>query len=331
MNSKSSKSIAQFASISPEISLGQYRMMVLIREFEEHVRRLARGAMVPGLAHLCAGQEATAVGVCSALRKDDYIASSHRGHGHCLAKGADPGRLMAEILGRSTGYCGGRSGSMHVSDPDTGNLGTNGIVGGGMPLATGAAFSAKTRNTDQVAVCFFGDGALNQGLLHEVMNMAAIWTLPVIYVCENNGYGEFTAIEDVTAGKSLTARGEVFDIPSEMIDGMDVTLVHDAALRAVARARLGQGPSFIICNTYRYGGHHVGDGQEYKDSEEMEAWRARDPIVRLAGQLLSDGISSEEMIGAIHAEVEAELAAVVREARAAPEPQSRDLRTYVFA
>ena len=259
--------------------------MQLIRAFEEQVRNLSSGGAVPGLVHLCAGQEAVAVGVCALLRPQDVIASNHRGHGHCLAKGADVNGLMAEIMGRRTGYGHGRAGSLHMFDAVNGNLGTNGIVGGGIPLAAGAALSAKRRGRGEVAACFFGDGALNQGLLFEVMNMAAIWRLPVLFVCENNGYGEFTAMADVTAGKDPVKRGAVFDIASEAVDGMDVLAVRAAATRAIARARGGDGPGFLVCTTYRYGGHHVGDKQDYKDAEEANAWLRKDPIARLARRL----------------------------------------------
>jgi acetoin:2,6-dichlorophenolindophenol oxidoreductase subunit alpha len=311
--------------------LAIYRSMLLIRQFEEQVRRLAAAGAVPGLVHLCAGQEATAVGVCAALAPDDVIASSHRGHGHCLAKGADPARLMAEILGRQAGYCRGRSGSLHVSDAANFNLGTNGIVGGGVPLATGAALSAKVRGTGQVAVCFFGDGALNQGIVFEAMNMAAIWALPVLFVCENNGYGEYTAIADVAAGASLTGRGTVFDIPSPMIDGMDVVAVHDAAVAAVARARSGGGPSFLVCNTWRYGGHHAGDKQGYKDREEVAAWEAKDPILRLARELTQAGIADQTALDDIARSIDVEVKTAVDFAKASPEPDVADLRSQVFA
>ncbi len=222
---------------SAEEALRLLRRMQLIRAFEEQVRSLYSGGAIPGLVHLCAGQEAVAVGVCSLLGADDMIASNHRGHGHCLAKGADVARLMAEVMGRRTGYGLGRSGTLHVFDAANGNLGTTGIVGGGIPLAAGAALSAKRRGHGQMAVAFFGDGALNQGLLFEVMNMAAIWRLPVLFVCENNGFGEFTAIEDVTAGPDPIARGLAFGIPSETVDGMDVLAVRAAAQRALERAR----------------------------------------------------------------------------------------------
>lgn len=299
--------------------------MDLIRRFEEQVRSMSQGGLVPGLVHLCAGQEATNAGTCLHLRKDDLIASHHRGHGHCLAKGTPPDLLMAEILGRSPGLSRGRGGSMHVFDRANGVLGTNGIVGGGIPLAAGAALSARTRGTDQIAVAYFGDGALNQGLVPECMNMAAIWSLPVVFVCENNGFGEYTAIEDVTAGASLLARGEVFDIPSREVDGMDVLAVGEAFVEAVARARAGGGPSFLLCNTYRYGGHHAGDKQDYKDAEEVRLWRERDPILRLRRHLLEAGLADPQELDAIEAATAAEVRAAAAFAKGAPEPRGADL------
>ncbi len=304
------------------------RSMMLIRSFEERVRRLFAAGLLPGLVHLCSGQEAVAVGVCSALRQSDVIASNHRGHGHCIAKGARIDRLLAELMGRVDGYGLGRGGSLHVFDRENGNLGTNGIVGGGIPLAAGAALSAKRRGGGDVAACFFGDGALNQGLFFEVLNMAAIWRLPALFVCENNGYGEFTASEDVTAGRML-ARGQVFDIPSEAIDGMDVLAVQAAAKRAVARARGGEGPSFLVCTTYRYGGHHAGDRQDYKDAEEAKAWQRKDPIQRLARQLEHANLVSADRIVALAAEVEAEVDAAVEFARASALPHPEQLRMHV--
>jgi acetoin:2,6-dichlorophenolindophenol oxidoreductase subunit alpha len=238
---------------------------------------------------------------------------------------------MAEIMGRRSGYGLGRGGSLHVFDATNGNLGTNGIVGGGIPLAAGAGLSAKRCGRGDVSVCFFGDGALNQGLLFEVMNMAAIWRLPVIFVCENNGYGEFTASEDVTAGGDPRARGAVFGIPSDTVDGMDVVRVRAAADQAVARARNGGGPSFLICTTYRYGGHHVGDKQDYKDSEEAQAWLAKDPIERLAGQLRRRGLMRAEELAALEREVEDETRVAVEFARAEPLPVPGDLEAYLYA
>ena len=307
------------------------RRMQLIRAFEKQVHTLVLGGVVPGLAHLCSGQEAVAVGVCADLRPTDVIASNHRGHGHCLAKGGQVNRLMAEVMGRRSGYGLGRGGSLHMFDPANGNLGTNGIVGGGIPLAAGAALTAKRRGNGDVAACFFGDGALNQGLLFEVMNMAAIWRLPALFVCENNGYGEFTASEDVTAGRDPLGRGRVFDMPAELVDGMDVLAVRTAASHAVARARAGEGPSFLVCTTYRYGGHHVADKQDYKDAEEARAWRQKDPILRLSRRLQEQGLASAEQIAAQEAEVEAEVRTAVEAGKAADLPGSGDLRSFLYA
>jgi pyruvate dehydrogenase E1 component alpha subunit len=311
-------------------ALALLRRMMLIRAFEERARSLFAGGQIPGLVHLCSGQEAVAVGVCSALRQSDFIASNHRGHGHCIAKGARLDRLMAELMGRRDGYGRGRGGSLHVFDPANGNLGTNGIVGGGIPLAAGAALSAQRLGRDDVAVCFFGDGALNQGLFFEVMNMAAVWRLPVLFVCENNGYGEFTASEDVTAGR-LLARGEVFGVPSEAIDGMDVLAVRAATDRAVARARAGGGPAFLACTTYRYSGHHAGDKQDYKSAAEVDEWRQKDPIVRFGRRLEDDGLTSSERIAGLAAEVAAEVSAAVEFSRASPLPDGADLAVDLHA
>ncbi len=310
--------------------LSMHRTMLLIRHFEEAVRGRAASGGVPGLVHLCAGQEATNTGVIAALEPRDYIASHHRGHGHCLAKGAPVEGLMAEILGRETGMCGGRSGSMHVIDLVRNNLGTNGIVGGGIPLACGAALAARARGVDDVCVCFFGDGALNQGLLHECMNMAAIWKLAVVFVCENNGYGEFTAIDDVTAGPSMAARGEVFGIESAVVDGMDVHAVHTAMSKAVGKARAGGGPSFLICNTWRFGGHHVGDKQEYKDDAETRLWRARDPIPKSAAAILEAGFATADELANMESMISAEIKSVVEKVRAANEPAPVRLLEHVY-
>jgi TPP-dependent pyruvate/acetoin dehydrogenase alpha subunit len=326
-------SIASSAALLPPVedALQLLRRMQLIRTFEEQVRNLYSGGAIPGLVHLCAGQEAVAVGVCSLLSAQDMIASNHRGHGHCLAKGADVGRLMAEVMGRRTGYSLGRSGTLHIFDAANGNLGTTGIVGGGIPLAAGAALSAKRRGRGEVAACFFGDGALNQGLLFEVMNMAAIWRLPVVFVCENNGFGEFTAIEDVTAGPDPIARGVAFGIPSETVDGMDVLAVRAAAQRALDRARDGDGPSFLVCMTYRYGGHHVGDKQAYKDAKDVAAWRLKDPIERLGRQLQDAGVATPTTIAALKLDIDEEVRAAIDHAKAAPFPAADDLGTHLYA
>src|SRR5215204_1002691 len=245
-------------NIGKEKLLRLYERMVAIRLFEERVNDLYTRALMPGLAHLYIGEEAIAVGICEALRSDDYITSTHRGHGHCLAKGASPDLMFAELLGKEIGYCKGKGGSMHIADPGTGNLGANAIVGGSAGIAAGAAFSSKYLKNGRVAVCFFGEGALGQGLLYESMNLAQLWKLPVIFVCENNGYNEYTHFSESTAGE-VGARAAAFGIANETIDGQNVREVYTAAAKYIARARQGDGPAFIECKTYRYHGHHVGD------------------------------------------------------------------------
>src|SRR5262245_18932864 len=225
---------------------------------------------MPGLAHLYIGEEAIAVGVCEALRRDDYITSTHRGHGHCLAKGASPDRMFAELLGKEAGYCKGKGGSMHIADPSTGNLGANAIVGGSAGIATGAAYASKYLKQDRVAVCFFGEGALGQGLLYEAMNLAQLWSLPVVYVCENNLYNEYTHVAETTAGE-IVSRPAAFGMTAASVDSEDVRAVYGAALPLVERARRGEGPAFLVCNTYRFRGHHVGDvSRDYYRSKQEE-------------------------------------------------------------
>src|SRR5437879_10608560 len=245
-------------TLKAEQWLRMYRRMVMIREFEEQVNELYTRALMPGLAHLYIGEEGVAVGICEALTNKDYVTSTHRGHGHCLAKGATPDRMFAELLGKEAGYCRGKGGSMHIADPATGNLGANAIVGGSAGIATGAALSSKRLGTGKVAVCFFGEGALGQGVLYEVMNLAALWRLPVIYVCENNLYTEYTHYSETTAGDIL-ARGTAFGVHAEGVDGQDVRAVYGTGHRTEGRARRGEGPALLLCNTYRYTGHHVGD------------------------------------------------------------------------
>ncbi|HZS32054.1 MAG TPA: thiamine pyrophosphate-dependent dehydrogenase E1 component subunit alpha [Methylomirabilota bacterium] len=315
-----------------EQNLHFYRQMAKIRAFEEQVNELYKGAKMPGLAHLYVGEEAVAVGVCEALRRDDYITSTHRGHGHCLAKGAAVDRMFAELLGKATGYCRGKGGSMHIADPETGNLGANAIVGGSAGIATGAALSARMRGSDQVAVCFFGDGALGQGLLYEAMNMAALWALPVLYVCENNLYGEYTPGAETIAGEIL-ARARAFGIHAESVDGQDVQLVHATTRRLVERARRGGGPAFLECKTYRYYGHHVGDvNREYRTREEEREWMTQhDPLQTLAGRLLARGLVDEEVFARIQADVRAEVERGVQSALAAPYPDPSEVDQDVYA
>ena len=313
--------------------LRMYRGMEMIRLFEEQVNELYTRAVMPGLAHLYIGEEAVAVGICEALHRDDYITSTHRGHGHCLAKGASPDRMFAELLGKEAGYCKGKGGSMHIADPASGNLGANAIVGGSAGIATGAAFSAKYRGTKQVAVCFFGEGALGQGLLYEVMNLARLWTLPVIYVCENNMYNEYTHFSETTSGEIL-ARPAAFGIPAESVDGQDIRAVHIAASRMVEQARKGKGPSFLLCNTYRYHGHHVGDvsREYYRAKQEEVQWRAeRDPIRVLSGWLLGEGIATQSQLDDIDSQAKSEIDAAVAFALQAPYPGTDRVGEDVYA
>jgi len=315
-----------------EQDLHMYRQMAKIRAFEEQVHELYKSAKMPGLAHLYVGEEGVAVGVCEALRRDDVITSTHRGHGHCLAKGASVNRMFAELLGKESGYCRGKGGSMHIADPDTGNLGANAIVGGSAGIATGAALSAKMRKTDQVAVCFFGDGALGQGLLYESMNMAALWKLPVIYVCENNLYGEYTPCGETVAGE-IVARARAFGIHAETVDGQDVQLVNRTMRRLVERARRGEGPAFLECKTYRYYGHHVGDvNREYRTRDEEREWMTeRDPLLTLAGRLTGQRLADAAVFERIQNDVKAEIDAGVQYALAAAYPEASEVDEDVYA
>src|SRR5262244_3177458 len=317
----------------PQQCLRMYRQMVMIRLFEEQVNDLYTRALMPGLAHLYIGEEAVAVGVCEALRRDDFITSTHRGHGHCLAKGASVNRMFAELLGKESGYCRGKGGSMHIADPETGNLGANAIVGGSAGIATGAALSAKRLGTGQVAVCFFGDGALGQGLLYEVMNMSALWKLPVIYVCENNLYNEYTHNSETIAGDMLK-RAAGFGVEGRSIDGQDVKTVYATAKEIVERVRSGAGPAFLVCQTYRFLGHHVGDvsREYYRSKQEEQMWKTqRDPITLLADWLLKEKLADRAQLDGIQKEVKAEVDRAVQFATAAPYPSSDKVDQDVYA
>ena len=310
-----------------------YRKMVGIRLFEEKVNDLYIRALMPGLAHLYIGEEAVAVGVCEALTSEDYITSTHRGHGHCLAKGAALDRMFAELLGKEAGYCKGKGGSMHIADPDTGNLGANAIVGGSAGIATGAALSAERMKTGQVAVCFFGDGAMGQGLLYEVMNMAALWKLPVIYICENNLYNEYTHNSETLAGDILT-RAAGFGVPGETVDGQDVRKVYETAKAIVDRVRAGQGPAFLVCNTYRFMGHHVGDvnREYYRPKKEEQMWKTeRDPVKLFADWLTAQNLADRARLDQIQAEVQSEVDKAVEFAVAAPYPNADKVDQDVYA
>ncbi len=313
--------------------LDMYRQMAAIRSFETHVNDLYTHALMPGLAHLYIGEEAVAVGVCSVLRPDDYITSTHRGHGHCLAKGAAPNRMFAELLGKAPGYCRGKGGSMHIADPKTGNLGANGIVGGGVGIATGAAFSAKHLGNGRVSVSFFGDGALAQGLLYEVMNMAQLWKLPVIYVCEYNQYAQFTRSTEVLAG-DVPARATALGMLAERVDGQDVRAVYTVAKRLIDRAREGGGPAFLFCNTYRHRGHHVGDLNRdyYRSKEEEHLWLTEhDPIKNHGAWLVEQGLAESGLLKQIETEVENEMQAAVEFALAAPFPSLDEVEKDIYA
>ena len=325
--------IVSGTAVAPELALEMYRRMTLIRLFEEQANELYRSALMPGLAHLYIGEEAVAVGVCSALRRDDWITSTHRGHGHCLAKGAEPGRMFAELLGKEEGYCRGKGGSMHIADHENGNLGANAIVGGSAGIATGAALSAKRRGTDQVAVCFFGEGALGQGLVYEVMNLASLWSLPVVYVCENNLYNEYTHYLETTAGDIL-ARPRAFGIETREVDGQDVRAVYATTAELVERARAGEGPAFLLANTYRYHGHHVGDVDRsyYRTKEEEQLWRVERDALALAGSWLEEQkLASAADLKRVEDEARAEIEQGVAFAIDAPFPDPSQVTEDVYA
>ncbi len=314
----------------PPDLLELYRIMVRIRRVEERLEELFRNGEAYGSLHLCIGQEATAAGACAALRRDDYITCTYRGHGATLAKGTSARAVIAELLGRETGCCRGRSGSMLLTDLSVGNLGGTGIVGAGIPIAVGAALGAKLAGTDRVALAFFGDGATNQGTFHEAANMAALWKLPCILFCENNQYAEMTPIRREASIERLADRGCAYGIPGVVVDGNDVEAVYDVTAQAVNRARKGEGPTLIEGITYRLTGHMFGDTQSYRSKEEVESWRVRDPLRRAAQQLRERGVEAEAMTR-VEQEVEREIGEAVAFARASPEPKGEDATRYVYA
>jgi acetoin:2,6-dichlorophenolindophenol oxidoreductase subunit alpha len=299
--------------------LEAYGRMYLIRRFENEMHRLFLAGEVHGTTHLSAGQEAVAVGVCLALRPDDYVAGTYRGHGHALAKGTPPTPLLAEMLGRVSGVCGGRAGSMNVVDLEHGLIGCYGIVGGSIAAALGAALSSKREG--RVAVAFFGDGAVNQAYFHECLNMARVFLLPVVFVCENNFYGEFTPMASVTAGSDIAGRARAYDMPSEVVNGNDVWAVHAAALGAVERARSGGGPTLLECQTYRHYGHSKSDPARYRPKAEVEEWVARDPLKLARARLLEEGVT-EEQIAVVEEKASAEIDQAAADALAAPYPDA---------
>lgn len=310
-----------------------YETMFKTRRFEEETFEFYKKGMMAGLAHLYMGEEAVAAGVCAALKEDDYIGSTHRGHGHLVARGADLNRMMAEILGKETGYSHGKGGSMHIMAMDKGILGANGIVGGEIPIATGAAYTIKYKGTDQVAVSFMGDSATNEGTFHESLNMAAAWDLPCIYVIENNLYGISVDIRDVTNTPDLAVRAKAYDIPGVVVDGMDVTAVYEAAVKAVKRAREGKGPTLIECKTYRWQGHHVGDPATYrkrKSETEKEDWMARCPVATLRKEMIESGKAKEAEIEKLESQIEEQIQEAVQFAADSPYPEASEAFTDVF-
>jgi pyruvate dehydrogenase E1 component alpha subunit len=306
-------------------------VMVRIRTFEERVVKEFAAGNIPGAAHLYAGEEAVAAGACANLRPDDYIISTHRGHGHLIAKGGKTERMMAELYGKKTGYNKGKGGSMHIADMEIGILGANAIVGAGIPIAGGAALSAKMRGTGQVIICFMGDGATNTGRFHEGVNLAAIWNLPVVYVIENNIYAESTSISAVCKLTNLSDRAIAYGIPGKTVDGNDVLAVYEAVGEAVARARKGQGPTLIECKTYRHYGHFQGDPQTYKTKEEVEEWMKKDPIPRFRKHLISTGVLSEKDADKIAQEMREEIEKAVKFAQESPYPAPEEALEDVYA
>jgi TPP-dependent pyruvate/acetoin dehydrogenase alpha subunit len=309
-----------------ELAKQFYTVMYRTRRFEEEVFEFYKRGLMPGLAHLYLGEEAVATGACATLRDDDYIGSTHRGHGHLVARGADLNRMMAEILGKETGYSKGKGGSMHIMAMDKGILGANGIVGGEIPIAAGAAYSAVLRGTDQVTLAFFGDSASNEGTFHETLNMAAAWNLPIVFIIENNLFGISVDIRRVTKEHDLYKRAVGYGIPGEAVDGNDVYAVYDAVKKAVERARKGEGPSLIECKTYRWQGHHVGDPGEYRAPEELAAWKAREPLIVFKEK----GVLTDAEIAAIEESVNKEIAEACKFAEESPYPEESEAFSDVF-
>jgi pyruvate dehydrogenase E1 component alpha subunit len=313
--------------------LQMYRNMLRIRRFEERLAEESARGNIPGLLHLYVGEEAVAVGACSALRKEDYITSTHRGHGHCIAKGGELRKMMAELFAKETGYCKGRGGSMHIAAPDIGIVGCSGIAGAGIPIAAGVGLSSKLRKTDQVCVSFFGDGASNTGAFHEGMNLASLWELPVVYVLENNLYAISTPAVRSSKLKNISDRAAAYGMRSALADGMDVLSVYQAVSEAVERARKGQGPTLVECKTYRFRGHHEGDpkkGEMYRTKQEMDEWEKRDPIIRLGDKMIKDRKATQAELDAINQETVKEIEDAVAFAKESPSPKPDDVTSYLF-
>jgi len=317
--------------LSPERIRELYRTMLLIRRFEERVNELYMEGRIPSTLHLYIGQEAVATGVCAALRQDDYLLSTHRPHGHALAKGMAPRALLAELYGKATGCCKAKGGSMHIGDMKVNMFPAIAIIGANVPIAAGAALAARMQGLDRVAACFFGDGGANEGAWHEGLNIAAIWRLPVIYVCENNLYAASTPFAKAFAIENVADRAVAYGIPGVVVDGNDVLAVYEVAAAAVARARQGDGPTLIECKTYRLCGHSRSDPRTYRTREEEDVWREREPIGRFQRQLLAQGFASDEQLQGISREVEATIVDAISYAESGPLPEAAELYTDVFA
>ena len=308
-----------------------YRKITLVREFEMRAIEERRNGLIPGFIHSCVGQEATAVGACMALEKEDVITSTHRGHGHLLGKGGDPKYMMAELAARSSGYCNGRGGSLHIADFELGILGANGIVGGGFPAAVGAAMAFAIRKEKHVALSFFGDGAANQGTFHESLNMAGLWKLPVIFFCENNLYGEGTPQSKQAPVADLAKRADSYGFPGVIVDGNDPLAVYEASVEAVKRARAGKGPTLVEGKTYRFRGHFEGDPQVYRKPGELEEWMKRDPVPTFRKRLVDAGVFDEDALAKIESSVQKELDEAVAFAASAPIPEVEEALAGVYA
>lgn len=319
-----------YSAFTPEQMKDALRRMYLIRRFEEGAEDAYTRGLIHGTMHLSIGQEASATGTCMVLRKSDYITSTHRGHGHCIGKGADPKLMFAEFFGKEEGYCRGRGGSMHIADVESGNLGANGIVAGGIPIAVGAALAIKRQKRDDVAVCFFGDGASNEGSFHEALNMAAIWKLPVLFVCENNKYGMSVSTERSMAVTHIAERAAAYNMAGTVVDGNRIEDVAEAVMNATALARKGGGPSLIECKTYRIRGHSKSDRNRYRTKEEIEAWKARDPIGHFENELMMLGFATQAEIDAIRNSAETEITEAIEFARNGTEPSPADLTRDVY-
>ena len=320
-------------SLTNEQMIDMYKRMTRIRLFEECIEGLTASGSITGFVHLYIGQEAVATGVCANLTDADYVTSTHRGHGHLIAKGGKTDLMMAELFAKKTGYCKGKGGSMHIADIDLGILGANGIVGGGPPIAVGAGLSCQMKGTDNVSISFFGDGASNQGTVHEAMNLAALWKLPVVFVVEENQYGEMTRQSEHQTVVNVADRAVAYNMPAVTVDGNDVLAVYEAAGEAIKRARAGEGPSMVECKTFRIKGHYIGDPEGYRDKEEVKEWQTdeKDPIPRFVKVLVDKGVATEAEIEAIKQEVQGEIDKAVEFAQEGPTPEPADLLENVYA